>query len=94
MCIGYSRSIWIYPKKYGGNTDNPSIRIYVNKIQNRIIFRIKAGYFLEILTSETMKFFGSSKGKATNDKSSKDVSHWEITEVVLVYCNIVIKCLV
>ena len=91
MCIGYSRSIWIYPKKYGGNTDNPSIRIYVNKIQNRITFRIKTGYFLENLTSEAMKFFESSKAKATKDKNSKNVSHWEITEVVLVYCNIVIN---
>ena len=31
-------------------TDNPSIMIYVNKIENRTIFKIKTGYFLELLT--------------------------------------------
>ena len=37
------------------NVDNPSIRIYVNKIENRIAFKIKTGYHLEVLTPETMK---------------------------------------
>ena len=38
--------------------DNPSVRIYVNKIENRIIFKIKTGYYLELLTPETMKLLG------------------------------------
>ena len=42
-------------KKHGENIDNTSIRIYVNKIENRISFKIKTGYYLELLTSETMK---------------------------------------
>ena len=42
-------------KKYNENIGNPSIRIYVNKIENRITFKIKNGYYLELLTSETMK---------------------------------------
>ena len=37
-------------KKYGENTNKPSIQIYVNKIENRIIFKIKDGYSLELLT--------------------------------------------
>ena len=36
-------------------TNNPSVRIYVNKIENRITFRTKMGYYLELLTPETMK---------------------------------------
>ena len=32
------------------------IRIYVNKIENRITFKIKNGYCLELLTPETMKY--------------------------------------
>ena len=44
-------------------TDNPSIRIIVNKIENRIAFRIKTGYYLELLMPETMKLFGSTKTK-------------------------------
>ena len=35
-------------KKHRENTDNPSIRIYVNKIENRITFKIKTGYYLEL----------------------------------------------
>ena len=31
-------------------TDNPSIRIYVNKIENRITFKIKIGFYLELFT--------------------------------------------
>ena len=53
---------------YGENTDNP-LRIYVNKIENRITFRIKTGYYLELLTPETMKIFASTKGKITKDKN-------------------------
>ena len=48
-------------KKHGGKTNNPSIRIYVNKIENRITFKIKTGYWLELLTPETMKLLGGNK---------------------------------
>ena len=37
-------------KKHGENIDNPSVKIYVNKIENRITFKIKIGYYLELLT--------------------------------------------
>ena len=39
-------------KKHGENTDQPSIQIYVNKIKNRITFKIKKGYSLELLTKQ------------------------------------------
>ena len=42
-------------KEHGEKIDNPSIRIYVNKIENKITFKIKAGYYLELLMPETMK---------------------------------------
>ena len=48
-----------------GKNDNPSIRLYVNKIENRITFKIKTGYYLELLTPEVMKLFGSTKSKVT-----------------------------
>ena len=50
-------------KKHSENVDNPSIRIYVNKIENRIVFKIKNGYYLELLTPETMKFLRSTERK-------------------------------
>ena len=69
-------------------TNNPSIIIYVNKKENRITFKIKTGYYLELLTPETMKLLGSTKSKITKDKIGENVRQLEITEVVLVHCDI------
>ena len=60
---------------------NPSIKIYVNKIGNRITFEIKTGFYLELLIPETMKI--------TKDKNGEHVPYLEITEVVLIHCNVV-----
>ena len=78
-------------KKHGENIDKPSAQIYVNKIENRITFKIKAGYSLDLLTPETIKLLGSTKNEITKNKNSENVTHLEITEVVLVHCNIVNK---
>ena len=48
-----------------------------------ITFRIKTGYYLKLLMPETIKLFRSTKSKVTNDKNGENVSHLEITEVVL-----------
>ena len=69
--------------------DKPSEKIYVNKIENRITFRIKNGYSLELLTPETMKLLGITENKITKDKNGENVPHLNITEAVLVHCNIV-----
>ena len=76
-------------KKYSENDDNPSVRIYVNKIENRITFKIKNGYYLKLLTPETMKLLGSTEGKITKDKNGENLPHLEIAELVLVHCNLV-----
>ena len=47
-------------KKHETLTENPPIQIYPNKIKNRIVFKIKTGYKLELLTSETMKLLGTT----------------------------------
>ena len=47
-------------KKHSENVDDPSIKIYVNKIKNRVTFEIKNGCYLELLTPETMKLLGST----------------------------------
>ena len=62
--------------------------IYKNKIENRITFKIKTGYYLELLTPETMKLIGSTKNKITKDKNGENVPYLEITEVMPVHCNI------
>ena len=61
--------------------------IYINKIENRTTFKIKKGYYLEILMPETMKLLGSTKNNITKDENGKPVRHLEVTEVV--HCNIV-----
>ena len=70
-------------------TYNPPIKIYVNQIKNTITFRMKTVYYLELLTSETMKLLRSTKSKITKDENGGNVPHLEITELVLVHCNIV-----
>ena len=76
-------------EKHVEDTDEPWVQIYVNKIENRITFKIKDGYTLELLTPEAMKLLGSIKNKITEDKNGENVPHLEITEVVLVHCNMV-----
>ena len=72
-------------KKHGEHIDKPSIQIYVNKIENRVTFKIKNGYSLKVLTSETMRLLGSTKNKITKDKNGENVLHLESTEVVLIH---------
>ena len=61
--------------------------IYVNKIENRITFKIKTGYYLELLTPDTIKLLESTKIKITNDEIHENGLHLEINEVALVHCN-------
>ena len=65
------------------------ILIYANKISNRIVFKIKTGYKLELLSKETMKLLGSTKDTIDADKNSENVPRLENVEVVLVHCNLV-----
>ena len=76
-------------KKHSESVDNPSIRMYINRIENRITFKIKSGYYLELLTPETMKLLGSTESKITKDQNGKNVPHLEVVELVLVHCNLV-----
>ena len=48
-------------KKHETLADNPPVQIYVNKTKNRIVFKVKTGYKLELLIEETMQLLGSSK---------------------------------
>ena len=76
-------------KKHEDNNDKPSVQKYVNKIENRVTFKIKDRYSLELLTPETMKLLGSNENKITKEKYGENAPRLGITEVVLVYCNIV-----
>ena len=58
-------------KKHGESIDNLSVKMCINKIENRITFKIKSGYNLELLTPETMKLLGSTENRITKDKNVK-----------------------
>ena len=70
-------------------TENPLVQIYPNKIKNRIVFKVKTGYKLELLSPETMKLLGNTKKDVDKDKDGEDVPKLEFVEVALVHCNLI-----
>ena len=76
-------------KKHETIGENAPILIYANTINNRIVFKVKTGYKLELLSKETMKLLGSTKDTIDADKNSENVPRLENVEVALVYCNLV-----
>ena len=76
-------------KKHETIGENAPILIYANTITNRIVFKIKIGYKLELLSKETMKLLGSTKDTIDANKNSENVTRLENVEVVLVHCNLV-----
>ena len=76
-------------KKHETIADNPAAQIYVNKKKNRIVFKIKTGYKLKLLSEETMQLLGSSKKGIDKNKDGEIVPRLETVEVVLVHCHLV-----
>ena len=66
--------------------DNPPIRMYVNNIDNKTTFKIKARYYFELLTPKNTKLL---KSKINRGKNGENMPLLEVTEVKLVHCNIV-----
>ena len=80
---------YIIKKKHETIAENAPILIYANTINNRIVFKIKSGCKLELLSKETMKLLGSTKDIIDADKNGENVPRLENVEVVLVHCNLV-----
>ena len=70
--------------------DNFPIKIYSNNIKNRIVFKTKTGYKLELLTNEIMNLLGNGSiiDKYKN-KNTTNLPQLEIVTTVSVHCNIV-----
>ena len=66
-------------KKHGEKTVNPSIRIYINKTEDRITFKIKTRYYIEFLTPETMKLLESTKSKITENENDENALNLKTT---------------
>ena len=75
-------------KKHETLTTIPPVHVYINRINNRLVFKIKDGYKLELQTPETMKLFGSTKKLIDKRKYGEKVPSLEVVEVVLVQCNL------
>ena len=71
-------------KKHETLAKNPPVQIYPSKIKNRIIFKGKTGYKLELLAPETMNLLEKAK-----KKDGENVPKLEYVEVVLVHCSLV-----
>ena len=65
------------------------VQLYVNKIKNRVVFKIKTGYELELLSPETIRLLGDTKKDADQEKDGEDAPKLEALELVLVHFNLV-----
>ena len=65
------------------------MQIYVKKIKNRIVFKIKTGYKLELLSPETRRLLGITKKNVDQHKDDESEPKLESVEVALVHCNLV-----
>ena len=61
----------------------------MNKIKNKIVFKIKAGHKLELLSEGTMQLLGSLKKHIDQNNDGEIVPKLVTVEVVLVHCNLV-----
>ena len=62
--------------------------MHINRIENRITFKIKNGYYLELLTPETMKLLGNTESKINKDKNGENVPHLEARfENIVYFCT-------
>ena len=69
-------------------TTIPPIHVYINRINNILVYKVKCGYKLELQTPEKSNFFGSTK-LLEKTKNGEKVPYLEVVEVVLVQCNLV-----
>ena len=76
-------------KKHETLSTNPPIHIYINWINNRLVFEIKDGYKLDLQTFETMKLSDSTKKLIDKTKIGENIHSLEATKVFLVQCNLV-----
>ena len=76
-------------KKHETIADVSPVLIYIIEINNRIVFKVKAGYKLELLSKETMRLLGSSADTIDGDKNSELVPKLESVDLFLVHCNLV-----
>ena len=86
--IRYSRLFWRDIKKALRKNSWPFNKNVHKKIEKKITFKTKTGYYLELATPETKKLLGSTKSKTRKNENGENVPRLEITELVLINCNV------
>ena len=76
-------------KKHKKITTILPIHVYIKRTNDRLVFKIKERYKLELQKPETMKLFGSRKKLIDKTENGEKVPSLEVVEVVLVQCNLV-----
>ena len=76
-------------RKHETLPSNPPIHIYVNKINNILVFKIKDGHKLELQAPKTKKVFGSIKKLIDKTRNGENAPSIKVLEVVSVRCNLV-----
>ena len=76
-------------RRHEAIADNPPVKIYINKIRNRITFKIKTGYKLELLSPDNHQIIRECKKDVDQDKYGENVPKLQYFEFALVYCNLV-----
>ena len=69
-------------KKHEALPTNPTIHVYINRVNNGLVFKIKNEYKLEMQMPETMKLLGSTKKSIGKTKNGENVPNFEVVEVV------------
>ena len=69
------------------NKESP-VFIYPNEVKNRIVFKIKTGYKLELLSRETQKLLGDEP-LIDKNKNSNNVPQLDQVESILLHSNLV-----
>ena len=65
------------------------MQLCVNKIKNKIVFKIKVGYKLEYISLKILKLLGSTKNDIDQNKDGGNVPKLTSIEIVLRHCNLV-----
>ena len=75
-------------KRHESSTRIPSIHVYIDRINSRLVFKIEDGRKLEQKTSETMELLGSPKKLIDKTQNGENVPSLEVFDIVLDQCNL------
>lgn len=54
-------------------TTTPLTQIYINSMEKKITFKIKSGYYFDVLTVKTIKLLGSTDRRKTDSKDEDNI---------------------